>query len=70
MKLSLASVAVLALSTNCASAWSINAGRSLARYSVANRHFSAAALFSYSTEVTGETGTETFRLGFKGEVSV
>merc|ERR1719384_1505509 len=31
------------------------------------RTFSAAALFSTSTEISGEEGTETFRLNFKGE---
>merc|ERR1719384_2351920 len=31
------------------------------------RSFSAAALFSSATEVSGEEGTETFRLNFKGD---
>jgi len=66
MKLSLASVAVLALTSHSAVAWSTYAGRSAVRSSI-SRQYAAAALFSSSTEQTGETGTESFRLNFKGE---
>jgi len=66
MKLSLTSVAVLALTSQSAVAWSNYAGRSAVRSSI-SRQYAAAALFSSSTEQTGETGTESFRLNFKGE---
>ena len=69
MKLSLTSVAVLALTSQSAVAWSNYAGRSAVRSSI-SRQYAAAALFSVSTEQSGETGTESFRLNFKGEVSV
>lgn len=69
MKVSVATIAALALSTHSAAAWSVNVGRNTARYSLSQRSRAAAALFSYSTEQSGETGTDTFRLNFKGEVS-
>jgi len=70
MKLSIASLAVLALSTNSASAWSVNVGRTATRSGynlISRRELAAASLFSYTNEQMGETGTESFRLGFKGE---
>jgi len=70
MKYSFASVVALTLTAQSVAAWSsVNVGRTAAR-SVVARPFSAAALFGYSTEQTGETGTAEFRLGFKGEVSL
>jgi len=58
MKLSLSAATVLALAGS-ASAWS-----SAARFTGA-RSLSAAALFGVSTEQSGETATESFRLNFK-----
>jgi len=67
MKYSFASVVALTLTAQSVAAWSsVNVGRTAAR-SVVARPFSAAALFGYSTEQTGETGTAEFRLVFKGE---
>mmetsp|Transcript_14516 Transcript_14516/g.17657 ORF Transcript_14516/g.17657 Transcript_14516/m.17657 type:complete len:333 (-) Transcript_14516:68-1066(-) len=61
MKLSASTLAFLALSAGTTNAWS-----NAIRHSGA-RSFSAAALFGVSTEISGEAGTESFRLNFKGE---
>lgn len=60
MKFSIPSLTLLAISgsTNAWSTANIHSGA---------RTFSAAALFGVSTEISGETGTESFRLNFKGE---
>jgi len=62
MKLSIPSLTLLALAGST-QAWSNTIRPAGAR------HFSAAALFGVSTEVSGESGTESFRLNFKGEDS-
>jgi len=61
MKFSIPSLALLAISTGSANAWSNANVFAGAR----PRTSLAAALFSVSTEISGETGTESFRLGFK-----
>jgi len=69
MKLSVAtSLTVLALSAQSAAAWSVHSARNVASPSsiIASRRYAAAALFSVSTEQSGDTGTESFRLNFKG----
>lgn len=48
------------------SATSVNAWSNAIRHSGA-RTFSAAALFGVSTDISGDAGTESFRLNFKGE---
>lgn len=54
-----------ALSSSGASAWSSAASRPFVAHQ--QRQFAAAALFSCTTEQSGETGTDSFRLNFKGE---
>lgn len=63
-------VALLAFSfASPASAWATTRSFSpaLSRNVAFRRSFAAAALFSVSTEQTGEVATESFRLKFKGE---
>jgi inorganic pyrophosphatase len=61
-----ASFVALAVSTNSALAWSSAGTRSGSFALAGQRRFAAAALFSSSTEQSGETGTSSFRLNFKG----
>jgi len=65
MKFSFPSFALLAITAQSASAWSNVATSAAIIRPAGARHFAAAALYSTATEISGETGTESFRLNFK-----